>query len=69
MAAFEALACGDDGGVKIAEKRVAQCMRRLAKAAIVLDRVRVERGDDEGRKLVEARGGPPRTSDGSGPGC
>ena len=39
--------------VEIAEQRVSGCMQRLAKAAVALDRVLVETGDEEGRRLVE----------------
>ena len=54
LAALEALAFGDDCRIEIAEKRVAQCMQRLVKAALALDRVLAERGDEEGqRRLVE----------------
>jgi hypothetical protein len=52
LAVLEALACGDDRRVAIAEERVAQCMQRLVKAALVLDRVLAERGDNEGRRML-----------------
>lgn len=53
IAAFEALARGGRC-VEIAEEHVSQCMRRLRRAAIPLDRVLVERGDEAGRRrLVE----------------
>jgi hypothetical protein len=55
LAALEALACGDDRRVAVTEERVAHCMQRLRRAALVLDRVLAERGDEEGRRrLVEA---------------
>ena len=45
---------GDPHRVEIAEERVAACAQRLRRAALALDRVLVERGDDEGRRrLVE----------------
>jgi hypothetical protein len=44
---------GDPHRVKVAEERVSRCMQRLAKAALALDRVLVERGDEDGRRLVE----------------
>jgi len=54
LAVLEALACGDDRRVQASEERVAQCMQRLAKVVLALDRVLVERGDDDGRRsLVE----------------
>jgi hypothetical protein len=54
MAVFEALGCGDDRRVQIAEQHVSQCMHRLQQAALALDRVLAERGDDDGRRrLVE----------------
>ena len=54
LAILKALACGDDHRFEIAEKPVAQCMRRLVAAALALDRVLAARGDDEGRrKLIE----------------
>jgi hypothetical protein len=39
--------------VQAAQERVAQCMRRLVDAALVLDRMLVERGDEDERRLVE----------------
>lgn len=47
MAAFEARTCGDACRVDIAEKRVAECVQRLRKGAHVLDRMLVERGDQD----------------------
>jgi hypothetical protein len=47
---MNARARGDDHRVELAERRVSSCMQRLAKAALVLDRL----GDEEGRRrLVE----------------
>ena len=54
LAGLNALAHGDDCRIEIAEKRVAQCMQRLLKAALAADHVLAERWDEEGRrKLVE----------------
>ena len=54
LAGLNALAYNDDRRIEIAEKPVAQCMQRLVKAALVLDRVPAEHGDDEDRRrLVE----------------
>lgn len=54
LAVMESLAQEDVRRVQAAEERVAQCVERLVAAALALDRVLAERGDDEGRrKLVE----------------
>jgi hypothetical protein len=44
---------GDPQRVEIAENRVSTHMQRLSKAALALDRVLVERGNEGGRRLVE----------------
>ena len=44
---------GDDRGVEIAEQNVSRCKERLRRAALALERVMVERGDEHGRRLVE----------------
>jgi len=54
LAVMNSCARGDGRGVEIAEQRVSRCMQRLLKAALVLDLVLVERGDEDGRRrLVE----------------
>jgi glucans biosynthesis protein len=53
LAVMNARAHGDPRRVELAEERVSRCMQRLAKAAVSLDRVLVERGDEDGRTLVE----------------
>ena len=54
LAILEALACGDARCVEIAETRAIACMHRPRKAALVLDRVLVDRGDEDvRRRLVE----------------
>jgi hypothetical protein len=53
LAVMNAHARGDAHRVEIAEQRVSRWMQRLAKAALALDRVLVERGDEDGRRLVE----------------
>jgi len=54
LAVMKSCARGDGRGVEIAEQRVSKCMQRLLKAALALDRVLVERGDEVGRRgLVE----------------
>ena len=50
LASMNARVRGDARRVEIAEQRVSRCMQRLLKAALVLDRVLVERGDEEGRR-------------------
>ena len=50
MALINAPAHGSPHHVEIAEQHVSRCMQRLLKAALVLDRVLVERGDEEGRQ-------------------
>jgi hypothetical protein len=51
---MELIAHGDAHRIETAEERVALYAQRLLKAALALDRVLVERGDDEGRRsLVE----------------
>ena len=51
---MESLAQADAHRIEGAKARVVFCVQRLRKAALVLDRVLVERGDDEGRRrLVE----------------
>ena len=48
------IAQGDVNRVEGAEGRVSLCMQRLRRAALGLDRVLVERGDQDGRgRLVE----------------
>jgi rRNA processing protein Krr1/Pno1 len=48
IAVMNSHAHGDPHRVEIAEKRVSRCMQRLAKAALALDRVLVDRGDENG---------------------
>jgi len=51
---MESHARGDGRRINPAEERVAQCMHRLRQAALALDCVLVERGDEDGRRrLVE----------------
>jgi len=51
---MESHARGDARRIELAKERVAQCMHRLRQAALALDRVLVERGDEDGRRrLVE----------------
>ena len=52
MAVMNSRAHGDPHRVEIAEQRVSQCMQRLMKAALALDRVLGERGD-RWRRWVE----------------
>jgi hypothetical protein len=40
--------------IEVTQKRISQCMHQLRRAGLVLDRVLVERGDEEGRRLVES---------------
>jgi hypothetical protein len=45
---------GDDHRAEIAEQRVSTRMQRVRRAALALDRLVVERGDEDGRRrLVE----------------
>jgi hypothetical protein len=51
---ISARARGDDHRAEIAEQRVSTRMQRLLKAVRALDRVLVERGDEDGRRrLIE----------------
>jgi hypothetical protein len=50
LAVLNSRAHGDPHRIEIAEKRVSRCKLRLAKAARALDRVMVERGDEDGRR-------------------
>ena len=51
---MNARAHDDTHRVEIAEQRVSRCMQQLLKAAVVHDRVLLERGDEDGRRgLVE----------------
>ena len=53
-AVMGALACGDDGGIEVAEQRAMACAQRLRRAALVLYRVVVKRGDQGSvGKLIE----------------
>jgi hypothetical protein len=47
---MELIAQGDAHRIEAAEDRVAHCMQRLVKAALALDRVLAERGDEDGRR-------------------
>jgi hypothetical protein len=54
MAVMNSRAHGDPHRVEVAGEHVSRCMQRLLKAALALDRVLVERGDEDGRRrLVE----------------
>jgi hypothetical protein len=54
LAVMNSRARGDPHRVEIAEERVSRCMQRLAKAALALERVLAERGNEDGRqRLVE----------------
>jgi hypothetical protein len=50
---MNARAHADRRRIKVAKKRVTRGMQRLAKAALALDRVLVECGDEDGCSLVE----------------
>jgi hypothetical protein len=50
---MNARARGDDHRVEVAEQHVSRCVQRVLKAVLALDRVLVERGADDGRRLVE----------------
>jgi len=55
LAVMESLAHGAHRRVQAAVERVTLCMRHLVAAALALDRVLVERGDEDGRRqLVES---------------
>ena len=53
LALINARARGDDHRAEIAEQRVSTRMQRVRRAALALDRLVVERGDEDGRRLVE----------------
>jgi len=47
---MESHARGDARRVELAEEHVSRCMQRLRSAALALDRVLAERGDEDGRR-------------------
>ena len=55
LAVMNSRAHGDPHRAEIAEERATGCMQQLLKAALALDRVLEERGDEDGRRrLVES---------------
>jgi sirohydrochlorin ferrochelatase len=64
------LAHADAHRVAAAEERVAACAQRVRRAALALDRVLVERGDEDARQqLVEGALRLTESVAGAGPGC
>jgi len=53
LAVMNSCARGDDRGVEVAEQNVSRCKERLRRAALALDHVLAQRGDGDGRRLVE----------------
>lgn len=54
MTVMGLFAHGDAHRVEVAEQLVSRCMQQLVRAAFLLDRVLVERGDEEGRRRLVA---------------
>jgi len=54
LAVMNSRARGNRRRIETAEQHVSHCLQRLAKAARVLDRVLVERRDEDGRRKLVA---------------